>query len=86
MALDPEVLTAAERIADAIDAASEEVDIAMDEDADPDEVRAAHDAVNAVVGEYRALLGPLDPSSRKEIQRMLGLKIDRLKAELRRVG
>lgn len=72
------------RLADALEDASEELDLAADEDATAEEVEEAKALATEVISRYTSLLSRLDMDDKTEVQRSIGLKVVKIEALLAR--
>jgi hypothetical protein len=80
--MDPTDCTEADALRGALLDLAEEVDLAGDADAEPEEVAEVRELAAVVIGRYRALLGRLEGDDRTELQRSLGLKVAKIEGLL----
>ena len=72
----------AERLAAAVAEINEEIDLAAEEDASPDDVERAKGLAANLLAKYDDLLKRLGAEEKMEVQRTIGLKIERMKGKL----
>jgi hypothetical protein len=82
--MDANIESETARLADALEDASEELDLAADEDATAEEVEEARALATEVLSRYTSLLSRLDTDERMEVQRSIGLKVVKIEALLTR--
>ncbi len=80
--MDPIIEREVERLAEAVPGVSEEVELAADEEATPEEIENAKKLAADFLAQYDGLLKRLGPEDKMEVQRNVGLKVERLKGKL----
>jgi hypothetical protein len=70
------------QLADDLEEASEELDLAADEDATAEEIAEAKAMATKVISSYSSLLSRLDGDEKAEVQRAIGLKVVKIEALL----
>ncbi len=71
-----------ERLVEAVPEVSEEVELTADDDATPEEIEKAKKLASDFLAQYDGLLKRLGPEDKMEVQRNIGLKVERLKGKL----
>ena len=72
----------AAQLSDALIELTEELDLALDDDATADEIQEARVLAADVLERYSALLGQLTGDDRTEVQRSIGLKVAKIEGLL----
>ena len=80
--MDANIQSETARLAGALEDASEELDLAADEDSTAEEVEEARALATEVLSRYASLLSRLDVDDKTEVQRSIGLKVVKLEALL----
>ena len=83
--MNPEIEKEMERLAEAIAEVAEEVELATDEDATLQDIEGAKALAADVLGKYDGFLKRLGPDDRREVQQMIGLKVEQLKGKMTRL-
>ena len=82
--MDANIESETARLADTLDHASEELDLAADADATAEEVAEARALATEILSRYASLLSRLDLDDKTEVQRSIGLKVAKIEALLTR--
>jgi hypothetical protein len=82
--MDANIESETARLAAALEDASEELDLAADEDATAKEVEEARALATEVLSRYTSLLSRLDMDDKTGVQRSIGLKVAKIEALLTR--
>ena len=80
--MDPNIESETARLAAALEDASEELDLAADEDVTAEEIDEARALATQVLSSYTSLLSRLDRDDKTEVQRAIGLKVAKIEALL----
>jgi hypothetical protein len=80
--MDPKIEKEVERLATAVLEVSEEVELAIDEEATIEEVEKAKALAAEFLSKYDDFLKRLGSEDEMEVQRRLGLRVERLKGKL----
>ena len=80
--MDANIQSETARLAGALEDASEELDLAADEDSTAEEVEEARALATEVLSRYASLLSRLDMDDKTEVQRSIGLKVVKIEALL----
>ncbi len=71
-----------ERLSEAVPVISEEIDLAAEDDATPEEIEKAKGLAAKLLADYDGLLKRLGPDDKINVQRTIGLKIAKIKGKL----
>ena len=80
--MDPRIEKEVEELAKAATEIGEEIDLAADEDATPEEIEKAKGLAADFLSKYDGLLKRLGSDEKMEVQRTIGLKVERMKGKL----
>jgi hypothetical protein len=80
--MDANIESEVAELADALEGTSEELDLAVDEDATAEEIDEAKALATKVLSRYASLLSRLDKDDKMEAQRAIGLKVAKIEALL----
>ena len=80
--MDPRVEKEVEELARVVTEIGEEIDLAADEDATPEEIEKAKGLAADFLSKYDGLLKRLGSDEKMEVQRTIGLKVERMKGKL----
>ena len=80
--MDPAIEKEVERLAEAIIEVSDEVELASEEDATLEDIEKAKAQAADILSKYDDLLKRLGSDDRMEVQRTIGLRVERLKGKL----
>ena len=80
--MDPRVEKEVEELARVVTEIGEEIDLAADEEATPEEIEKAKGLASDFLSKYDGLLKRLGSDEKMEVQRTIGLKVERMKGKL----
>jgi len=80
--MDPVIEKEIEKLAAAVPEISEEIDLASEEDATHEDIERAKGLAADFLSKYDGLLRRLGSEDKLEVQRTVGLKVERLKGKL----
>ena len=80
--MDPRIEKEVEELARVVTEIGEEIDLAADEDATPEEIGKAKGLAADFLSKYDGLLKRLGSDEKMEVQRTIGLKVERMKGKL----
>ena len=80
--MDPRVEKEVEQLAKVVTEIGEEIDLAADDEATPEEIEKAKGLAADFLSKYDGLLKRLGSDEKMEVQRTIGLKVERMKGKL----
>ena len=80
--MDPRIEKEVEELAKVVTEIGEEIDLAADEEAAPEEIEKAKGQAADFLSKYDGLLKRLGSDEKMEVQRTIGLKVERMKGKL----
>ncbi|MGH7273534.1 MAG: hypothetical protein ACREIQ_03630 [Nitrospiria bacterium] len=80
--MDPRTEKEVEELAKVVTEIGEEIDLAADEDATSEEIEKAKGLAADFLSKYDGLLKRLGSDEKMEVQRTIGLKVERMKGKL----
>lgn len=80
--MDPRVEKEVEELAKVVTEIGEEIDLAADVDGTPEEIEKAKGLAADFLSKYDGLLKRLGSDEKMEVQRTIGLKVERMKGKL----
>ena len=80
--MDPRIEKEMEELAKVVTEIGEEIDLAADDEATPEEIEKAKGLAADFLSKYDGLLKRLGSDEKMEVQRTIGLKVERMKGKL----